>query len=67
RLQVPLILGWAMTIHKAQGRTIDKVRVDVGSAFETGQGMNFVSHLTQTLMLRLRELLSHSIRGPLTS
>jgi ATP-dependent exoDNAse (exonuclease V) alpha subunit len=36
--QVPLILAWALTIHKAQGATMDLAEVDVGSGiFECGQ------------------------------
>jgi hypothetical protein len=36
--QVPLILAWALTIHKAQGATLDIAEVDVGSGiFECGQ------------------------------
>ena len=36
--QVPLILAWALTIHKAQGATMDMAEVDVGSGiFECGQ------------------------------
>ena len=36
--QVPLMLSWALTIHKAQGATLDLAEIDVGSeVFEAGQ------------------------------
>lgn len=36
--QIPLIPAWAVTIHKAQGLTLDDVRIDLGSgAFAPGQ------------------------------
>lgn len=35
--QYPLRLAWAITIHKAQGLTFDKVVVDAAAAFSYGQ------------------------------
>lgn len=36
--QIPLILSWALTIHKSQGVTLDYADIDVGSCvFECGQ------------------------------
>ncbi len=36
--QIPLMLAWAVTIHKAQGKTLDRVFVDLGNrAFAPGQ------------------------------
>jgi ATP-dependent DNA helicase PIF1 len=38
REQIPLILAYAITIHKAQGATLDSALIDVGpSTFEYGQ------------------------------
>lgn len=35
--QYPLRLAWAITIHKSQGLTFDKVIIDAGAAFASGQ------------------------------
>jgi ATP-dependent DNA helicase PIF1 len=37
RIQYPIILGWAITIHKSQGMTLDEIILDVGEKeFATG-------------------------------
>ncbi|PSN63219.1 hypothetical protein BS50DRAFT_107302 [Corynespora cassiicola Philippines] len=37
RTQIPLIAGWAITIHKSQGMTLDTVQMDLAKAFAEGQ------------------------------
>ncbi|KAL0764894.1 hypothetical protein CaCOL14_012700 [Colletotrichum acutatum] len=37
RTQIPLAPGWAMTIHKSQGMSLDRLIVNLGSVFEKGQ------------------------------
>jgi ATP-dependent DNA helicase PIF1 len=38
RQQVPLILAWALSIHKSQGQTLERVKIDMEHIFEKGQG-----------------------------
>lgn len=35
--QYPMILAWAITVHKSQGKTFNRVIVDVGRTFAYGQ------------------------------
>ncbi|CAJ1452228.1 unnamed protein product, partial [Effrenium voratum] len=54
RFQVPLKLGWALTVHKAQGMTLTRAELQLDDAFEAGQSYVALSRLTGTEGLWLR-------------
>jgi hypothetical protein len=41
RVQIPLKLGYALTVHKSQGMTLDRVILDLPLAFAPGHGTLF--------------------------
>lgn len=61
RLQYPLRLAWAVTIHRAQGATLPLVSVDLGDAFAPGQAYVSLSRATSLHGLNLERWNNGSI------
>lgn len=62
--QYPLILAWAVTIHKAQGATIDEAFIDLGnSIFTEGQSYVALSRLKTIEGLYLKSFNPHKIKA----
>ena len=62
--QIPLILSWAITIHKAQGITLENATINIGSSvFEYGQAYVALSRLTSREGLYIKSLDVGKIRA----
>jgi len=55
RTAIPLMLAWAVSIHRAQGSTLDSMAVDLTKAFAAGQ--------TYVALSRVREVNHAEVKG----
>lgn len=56
RTQIPLVAGWAMTVHKSQGMTLNRVVVNLSRSFEEGQMYVALSRATSLEGLKVEGL-----------
>lgn len=63
RTQIPLVAGWAITVHKSQGMTIARAVVDMDRACEYGQSYVAMSRAKSLEGLVVRGLASGKATG----
>ena len=63
RFQYPLVLSYAMTIHKSQGMTIDLVEIDFKGAWDYGQVYVALSRARDLSRLCVRNLQSTYVKA----
>ncbi len=64
RAQIPLILAYAITIHKCQGATLDSALIDIGSStFEMGQAYVALSRVKSLESLYIYDLEPSAVKA----
>ncbi|TPP52520.1 PIF1-like helicase family protein [Leishmania donovani] len=60
-VQIPLILAYAITIHKSQGMSLTQVDIDFKKVFESGQSYVALSRCTDMESVRLHGFDAHRV------
>ena len=63
RTQIPLKLAWALTIHRAQGMTLDKCICVLDNVFANGQAYVALSRVTSLAGLELQQFDARSVKA----
>ena len=62
RVQIPLVMAWAITIHKSQGASLDYVVADLGKCFAEGHAYVAVSRATGIDGLQIRNYAPSTVK-----
>ncbi|KPI83497.1 putative PIF1 helicase-like protein [Leptomonas seymouri] len=66
-VQMPLVLAYAITIHKAQGMSLSQVDIDFSKVFEAGQAYVALSRCTDLQRVRLHGFHVHAVSANATA
>lgn len=66
-VQIPLVLAYAITIHKSQGMSLTQVDIDFAKVFEAGQSYVALSRCTDLKRVRLHGFNAHLVSANSTA